>query len=58
MELRESLLRLLAALDASDVSGGERVLRAGELGALGQRTLRTLDSVLRTNKTPLVSAAE
>jgi EAL domain-containing protein (putative c-di-GMP-specific phosphodiesterase class I) len=58
MELRESLLRLLAALDTTDASPGERVLRAGELGALGQRTLRTLDSVLRTNKTPLVSAAE
>jgi hypothetical protein len=58
MELRDSLLRLLAALDTTDASSGERVLRAGELGALGQRTLRTLDSVLRTNKTPLVSAAE
>ena len=58
MELRESLLRLLASLDATDQKSGERVARAGELGALGHRTLRTLDSVLRTNKTPLVAAAE
>jgi hypothetical protein len=55
MELRDSLVRLLASLNSSEVTTGERIFRAGELGALGQRTLRCLDSVLRADPPPPAS---
>jgi EAL domain-containing protein (putative c-di-GMP-specific phosphodiesterase class I) len=55
LELRDSLVRLLSSLASTDVNANERVFRAGELGALGQRTLRSLDSVLRTNETKISS---
>jgi EAL domain-containing protein (putative c-di-GMP-specific phosphodiesterase class I) len=55
VELRDSLVRLMASLATTDVNSNERVFRAGELGSLGQRTLRSLDSVLRSNKTPISS---